>query len=153
MKNIVAIMWHGSYNILSKLKPRLNEYTNLKIYSSRLLDEEKQDIDELIKDIETCDALILNKTSTDSIWDEIDNIIDNMDNTKVYIGGESSLFINNEKGLEISSKCNTYITYSGEENWINMIKYILCDVLNEKITYKFFFYFYVFIYPVPPISY
>ena len=61
MKNIVAIMWHGSYNILSKLKPRLNEYTNLKIYSSRLLDEEKQDIDELIKDIETCDALILNK--------------------------------------------------------------------------------------------
>ena len=59
MKNIVAIMWHGSYNILSKLKPRLNEYTNLKIYSSRLLDEEKQDIDELIKDIETCDALIL----------------------------------------------------------------------------------------------
>ena len=83
MKNIVAIMWHGSYNILSKLKPRLNEYTNLKIYSSRLLDEEKQDIDELIKDIETCDALILNKTSTDSIWDEIDNIIDNMDNTKV----------------------------------------------------------------------
>ena len=136
MKNIVAIMWHGSYNILSKLKPRLNEYTNLKIYSSRLLDEEKQDIDELIKDIETCDALILNKTSTDSIWDEIDNIIDNMDNTKVYIGGESSLFINNEKGLEISSKCNTYITYSGEENWINMIKYILCDVLNEKITYK-----------------
>ena len=43
MKNIVAIMWHGSYNILSKLKPRLNEYTNLKIYSSRLLDEENNE--------------------------------------------------------------------------------------------------------------
>lgn len=136
MKDIVAIMWHGSYNILSKLKPRLKEYTNIKIYSSRLLDEEKQDIDELIKDIETCDALILNKTSTDGIWDEIDNIIDNVENTKVYVGGESSLFITNKKGLEVSSKCNTYITYSGEENWINMIKYILYDVLNEKITYK-----------------
>ena len=125
MKTIVAIMWHGHYNILSNIKSKLEKYLNIKIYSSRLIDEEKQDLDELIKDLETCDAVILNKTSTDSIWDEIDNIIGNIDTTKVYVGKESSLYINSERGFDISSKCNEYITYSGEENWINLVKYKL----------------------------
>lgn len=136
MKNIVAIMWHGSYNILSKLKPQISEYANIKIYSSRLLEEDKQNTDILIKDIKECDVLILNKTSSETIWDEIDLIIENIKAPRVYVGGESSLYITDKQELKISSLCNTYMTYSGEENWINMIKYILNDLLKEKIKYK-----------------
>ena len=32
MKTIVAIMWHGHYNILSNIKSKLEKYLNIKIY-------------------------------------------------------------------------------------------------------------------------
>ena len=53
MKKIVAIMWHGQYNLLKKIKEKFENRVDFKLYSSKLIDLGEQDVTEVIKELKS----------------------------------------------------------------------------------------------------
>ena len=100
MKKILLIMFHYHYVSLNKIKDEISDIVDLKLYSSKLLTEGKQDIDELNKDIEDSDLLILNRSSSQGIWGEIEETINNSSKEKIYVGEEMTSYINDKEQLE-----------------------------------------------------
>ena len=135
MKKILLIMFHYHYVSLNKIKDEISDIVDLKLYSSKLLTEGKQDIDELNKDIEDSDLLILNRSSSQGIWGEIEETINNSSKEKIYVGEEMTSYINDKEQLEKSIICNSYLTCNGKWNLINMIKYMLATYLRENVKY------------------
>lgn len=136
MKKILGILFHYNYVTLSKLKEELCGIVDLRLYSSKLLSEGKQNINKLYEDINDCDLFLLNRTSSDSIWDEIEKTIDEKTTEKIYVGDELVSYAKEKNELEKSIKCNAYFTCNGKWNLTNMIKYILADSFLENHEYE-----------------
>ena len=135
MKKILAILFHYNYATLYKLKSELKEIVDLRVYSAKLLSEGKQNINKLYSDMEECDLFLLNRTSSDSIWGEIESTINDRDVEKIYIGEELTSYTKEKDQLEKSIKCNAYLTCNGKLNLENMIKYILSSCFGESHKY------------------
>ncbi|MGL4762012.1 MAG: cobaltochelatase subunit CobN [Sarcina sp.] len=137
MKKILGILFHYNFATLSKIKKDFEGIADLKLYSSKLLLEGKQSITELYKDIETCDVMLLNRTSSDQVWGEIEGAVDESKKEKIYVGDELIAYANKDKEqLEKSVKCNEYFTCNGRWNLINMIKFILNDSFDLDYEYE-----------------
>lgn len=136
MKKVLGILFHYNFTALSKIKKDFEGVAELKLYSSSLLLEGKQSITELYKDIEDCDVMLLNRSSADQVWGEIETTIDESPKEKIYVGDELIAYANKDKAqLEKSVKCNEYFTCSGRWNLMNMIKFILSDSFGESHEY------------------
>ncbi|MGL4741177.1 MAG: cobaltochelatase subunit CobN [Sarcina sp.] len=132
MKKIVGILFHYNYAALSKIKDDFDGEVELKLYSSKMLVEGKQSVSELYKDIENCDLMLLNRSSSDSIWGEIETPIDECDVEKIYVGDELIAYAKDKSQLEKSVKCNEYFTCSGRWNLLNMIKFIMNESFDAN---------------------
>lgn len=135
MKKIVAIMWHGQYNLLKKIKEKFENRVDFKLYSSKLIDSGEQDVTEVIKELKSADLGIYYISATDFCFDEIEREMKDVPLQIVYLGSEGILRIKDEKTLMLSEKCNRYITYTGNENLENMINYLLSEALKEDVPY------------------
>jgi len=135
MRKVVGVMWHGRYNLLLKTREQLKERIDLCMYSSKLLDCEEQDIDNLYRDLKSADMAIFQISSSNSCWTEIEEFVKQIDIPIIYLGAEGASRIKSKEQLEICSKCNKYMSYSGDENLENMIKYAVNSQLGEKFTY------------------
>ena len=135
MKKILLILSRYHYMSFKKIQDEISDIVDLKIYSSKLLTEGKESIDELKKDMEDRDLLILNRISADGIWDEVDETLNNYNNEIIYVGEELTSYIDNKEQLEKSIICNNYLTCNGKFNLINMIKYVLYSYFHEDIKY------------------
>lgn len=136
MKKIVAILFHYNYATFLNVKDDLKDLVELKLYSSKLLTEGKQSINELHSDLETADLLLLNRNSSDGIWGEIEGIINDSTKEKIYIGEEMASYITDKEQLERSIVCNNYLTCNGKWNFMNMVKYITNIYFGEDVAYE-----------------
>ena len=62
MKKVTAIVWHSTAVRLKKAASLIKDEVDARVYSCRLLDEEKESLEGLFADIDTSDILILNVT-------------------------------------------------------------------------------------------
>ena len=136
MKKITAIVWHSTAVRLKTAGKELKGIVDAKIYSGRNLDEEKESFDELCRDIDSSDILLLNVTSGDSIWDDIFAYIEDKNIKKVYIGANATEFIKDTETLESSAKCNDYYTFNGSANLTNLLRYAAFLAGDKDIDYE-----------------
>ena len=136
MKKITAIVWHTTAARLKNAGSTIKDAAEVKVYSGRNLDEEKESFDELCRDIDSSDILLLNVTSGDSIWDDIFAYIEDKNIKKVYIGANATEFIKDTETLESSAKCNDYYTFNGSANLTNLLRYAAFLAGDKDIDYE-----------------
>ncbi|MDO4454041.1 MAG: cobaltochelatase subunit CobN [Eubacteriales bacterium] len=136
MKKIVAVLWHNSANRMRMIRKELNQIADISIFSAGALDDGEEDMDSLYKAIDEADLLLLNETASDMVWKQINEYLTGCTKPMIYIGSEAANYITNSAQAKWSAVCNTYYTYGGTENIMNMIRWICAEVLGEKIYYN-----------------
>jgi cobaltochelatase CobN len=136
MKTIIAILWHKSANRLKMIDPFVKDRVNLKIYSAAELSDGREAVEQLYRDMDVADLYIFNVTASDSIWAEIEEYAAQKTTPIVYVGSEAISHIRNKETLGHTAICNQYYTYSGKQNLVNMIDYLLAEVLGENHPYQ-----------------
>ncbi|KAF5074123.1 Aerobic cobaltochelatase subunit CobN [anaerobic digester metagenome] len=136
MKTIIAILWHKSANRLRMIAPYIQDQVNLKIYSAAELGDGRADLDSLYREMDKADGFLFNVTVSDSVWGEIEDYAATKTTPIVYVGGEAMSHVKNKESLKHTAYCNQYYNYSGKENLVNMILYMLTEVLGESYAYK-----------------
>jgi cobaltochelatase CobN len=132
MKKIIGVFWHGQYNLLNTVRAEVSQFIDLRLYSSRLLDEGVQKIETFFDDCSGGADLILLYTGVeDKCWTEIDVRVKQSSVPVIYLGGDGIPQNRNPRDLAIAAKCNTYLSYSGKKNFINFFKYVTAKKLNE----------------------
>ncbi len=135
MKKVTAIVWHTTASRLKRIAKEVSDEVDVKIYSGKNLDDEKESFDELCSDIDTSDILLLNVSSGDRIWDDILKYIEDKDIKKIYLGQTATEYIRDEETLENSAKCNDYYTYNGHDNLKNLLLYTAYLAGDEEISF------------------
>ena len=136
MKNITAILWHNSANRMRTLREELNGIANVRIFSAGALGDGDEDLNDLYESIEGADALILNETASDTVWREINEHLKDCTKPMIYVGGEAATHVKTKEQAGWTAVCNSYFTYGGNENTLNMIRWICAKVLGEDVAYE-----------------
>lgn len=136
MKTIAAVLWHNSANRLSMIQEQVKDFVNLKIYSAAALEDGRQDVQQLYRDMDEADLILLNITSSESIWTEIEEYVQTLNKQTVYVGSEASLHVKTQLEVRYSAQCNLYYNYGGKENLTQMIRYLCAEALGEDLPYE-----------------
>lgn len=136
MKKIVAVLWHNSANRMRTLREELNQIAHIQIFSSGALAEGEEDMEALYRAVDDADLLLLNETASDTVWKEINEYLKDCSKPMIYVGGEAALHVKNPQQAKWISVCNSYYTYGGADNMLNMFRWICAEVLGEEMSYS-----------------
>ena len=136
MKKVTAIVWHSTAVRLKKAASLIKDEVDARVYSCRLLDEEKESLEGLFADIDTSDILILNVTSGDAVWDDILPYTEKKDIKKIFIGANATEHIKDQDSLEACAKANDYFSYNGSENLANLLRYAAFAAGDDKVEFE-----------------
>ncbi|MFN3921762.1 MAG: cobaltochelatase subunit CobN, partial [Caldimicrobium sp.] len=128
---ILAIMWDPYCNNLKKAGKRLKNKIEIKIFSTRWLEEAPERLEEVMCEVDKADVILLYRSS-ESIWEEIEKKLKVITKNIPIIcaGHDPSYWTLSTVSPKIVATVNTYITYNGEENFYNMLRYIASEVCN-----------------------
>ncbi|MDR2445108.1 MAG: cobaltochelatase subunit CobN [Spirochaetaceae bacterium] len=130
MKKIIGVFWHGQYNFLCAVRAELLRFTDLRLYSSRLLDEGVQNIEAFFADCSDAALILLYSGTEVRCREEIEARIECLKIPVLYLGGDGVLRNKSPYDLAVAAKCNTYLYYSGKANFINLFKYVRAKKLG-----------------------
>ncbi|MGO5091485.1 cobaltochelatase subunit CobN [Clostridium sp. LCP25S3_F10] len=136
MKKITMVMWHTYTNVMKRAVKQLGNNFDIKIYSVRFLDEGKEDINEVVKDMEESDLIFLYRSNSENVWVQMEGAIKNIKKPIVCTSSDPSFWTISSVDLEVVSKCYSYIVYGGVDNFARMITYMVNKVLHMDIEYK-----------------
>ena len=136
MKKIVAILWHNSANRMRTLRQEVEKIADVRIFSAGSLGDGEEDLQDLYTAIDQADLLLLNETASDPVWKEINEYIRNCEKPMIYVGGEAATHVKNLEQAQWTAVCNSYFTYGGNANTLNMLRWICAEVLGEAIAYE-----------------
>lgn len=131
---LVSIMWDSHCSTVKRAGRALEGIMDVKIFSSRRLEEEPEKIEAALKEAETADAILLYR-STESVWEMMEKRLKEIgkDVPIVCVGHDPSYWALSTVNAEIVATVYAYITYNGEENLTNMLKYIARKVCGADI--------------------
>lgn len=131
---LVSIMWDSHCSTVKRAGKALEGIMDVKIYSSRRLEEEPEKMEAALKEAETADAILLYR-STESVWEMLEKRLQEIGKKVpiVCVGHDPSYWALSTVRAEIVATVFSYITYNGEENFTNMLRYIACKVCGKDI--------------------
>ncbi len=131
---LLAIMWDSHARNTIKASKALEKIVTVKVYSSKRLEQEAEIIEEVLEEAKHSDVILLYR-STESIWEIIEKKLKELGKRPpiVCCGHDPSYWTLSTVELGIVANVYYYITYGGEENFINMLKYIACEVVGMDI--------------------
>ena len=131
---LLAIMWDSHCSTLKRAGKALEGIMDVGIYSSRRIEEEPEKMESALKEAETADAILLYR-STESIWEMMEKRLTEIgkDVPIVCVGHDPSYWVLSTVKPEIVATVHTYITYNGEENFTNMLRYLAGEVCKMDI--------------------
>ncbi|MEZ0329250.1 MAG: cobaltochelatase subunit CobN [Dissulfuribacterales bacterium] len=134
MIKILSIMWHSHCGALKKAANVLNGVADVKVYSTRDLDEGRKETDAVLREAKGADAILLYRSS-EAIWDALEKGIAEIGKSTpvVCVGHDPSYWALSNVKPEIVARVHTYMTYNGEENFIQMLRYIASAVCGADI--------------------
>ncbi|MCX7794827.1 MAG: cobaltochelatase subunit CobN, partial [Thermodesulfovibrionales bacterium] len=126
---ILSIMWASHCGTLVKATKPLKDIIDVKVYSSRHLEEKPEEIESVIKEAESADTILLYR-STESVWQMVERRLQEIGEKIpiICVGHDPSYWSLSTVGTEIVAKVYSYITYNGEENFTNMLRFIAREV-------------------------
>jgi cobaltochelatase CobN len=132
---IVSITWNSYIPTLLKAAGDLG--IELEAHYSKILEDNPEEAEKVLLECEHADAVFLYYISN-PFWEEFYEKLEPL-KTRVpviCVGSDPSSFTLSSVKLEIAATCFSYIIYGGQENFANMLRYILKEVLGCKIETK-----------------
>jgi len=132
---IVSITWNSYIPTLLKAAEELG--IELEAHYSKILEENPEETEKVLSACEHADAIFLYHIS-DPFWKEFYEKLEPL-KTKVpviCVGSDPSCFTLSSVKLEIAATCFSYMIYGGKENFGNMLRYLLKEVLGSDIETK-----------------
>lgn len=107
----------------------------LTAYSTRTLEDEPEKIGEVLKSFDEADVILLYHTDN-ILWEELDTSIEELDGRipVVCLGHVPSHWELSTVKPGIIATCYSYITYNGEVNFANLLRYIGKEVLGYDLA-------------------
>ncbi|AIS51710.1 cobaltochelatase CobN [Thermoanaerobacter kivui] len=136
MKRITAVVWHSYATLLRKVSEELKGVLDVKVYSARLLEEGKEDIDELYKEMEESDLLFFYRSSGESVWTELESKVKTMNKPVVCTAFDPTFWSMSNVNISIPAKCYAYMTQGGNENFLQMFLMLAAEVLGLNVSYS-----------------
>ncbi|MGC9017280.1 MAG: cobaltochelatase subunit CobN [Caldimicrobium sp.] len=134
---ITVVVWQTYYNMFYKVSKAINEL-EIKVYSSKYIENKPEKIFEILEIIKTCDLLFVYKSSTESFWEVLEREIKEgrIDTKIVYLSYDPSYWTYSNVRPEILVKAYEYILRNGEENIKNLFYFLANQVLGISMEYK-----------------
>lgn len=132
---IVSITWN-SY-IPTLLKAAKNLGIELDAHYSKILEENPEEAEKVLSACEHADVIFLYYISN-PFWEEFYKKLEPLKKRVpvICVGSDPSSFTLSSVKLEIAATCFSYIIYGGQENFGNMLRYLLKEVLGSDIEVK-----------------
>ncbi len=131
---IFSIMWDSHCRTIMRAGKTLEGIMDVKVYSSRRLEEKPEQIEDVLKQAETADAILLYR-STESVWEMMEKRLQEIGKNIpiVCVGHDPSYWSLSTAKAEFVAAAYSYITYNGEENFTNLLRYIARKVCGMNI--------------------
>ncbi|MEW6619132.1 MAG: cobaltochelatase subunit CobN [bacterium] len=131
---ILTIMWQSYLNMLVKASKHLN-FVELKAYASRILEQEPERIERVLEEAAASDIILLYR-STEGFWETIEGRIKELGKRLpiVCVGHDPSYWMLSTIKPEIVARVYSYLVINGEENFTNMLRYIVREVGGLDIS-------------------
>jgi len=126
---IVSIMWSSYANMLVRAARNVADILEVSAYSSRVLEEDPERLDAVLKEAANADIIFLYRSS-EGFWEVIEDQIEELgkDIPVVCCGYDPSYWTLSTVRPEIVAEVNSYVVINGEENFVNMLRYIAREV-------------------------
>lgn len=127
---LTSVMW-GSYAPVLKRAAAATQ-TECRLYPNRLLEESPDKVEKALADMRNSDAILLYHTS-DLFWERMDRELAAIRETVpvISLGPDPSFWGQSTVDPLIVTTCQQYITNSGDENFISLIRFIKKEVFHE----------------------
>lgn len=129
MKKIIIICWDGQYRLTTRIQDELKDIADVMCYCSSKLEDGR--IDALLYNIADSDVVIMSHIADCKVAFDINKTISRFSVPRIKVTMKKHLIPCNT----IAHTVNTYWEYGGNENFINMIKYVLNKVLGENVDF------------------
>ena len=122
---IVSIMWSSYANMLVRAAGNLAGILEVSAYSSRVLEEDPEKVDAVLKEAADADIIFLYRSS-EGFWEIIEEQMKELGKNipVVCCGYDPSYWTLSTVRPEIVAEVNSYVVINGEENFVNMLRYI-----------------------------
>ncbi|MDI6603955.1 MAG: cobaltochelatase subunit CobN [Thermoanaerobacteraceae bacterium] len=135
MKKVTAIVWHSHATPIRKAGEKVKEALDVKVYSARFLEEGKEDIEEVYKEMEGSDLIFFYRSSEESIWSELETKAKDLNKPIVCSSFDPTFWSMSNVDFSIPAKCYSYITQGGNENFVQMLFMLASEILHENVDY------------------
>ena len=129
-------MWQSHLPMLVRASRNL-DFLELKAFSSRILKDAPEKIDQALEILGQCDVILLFR-SGGSIWETIEQRLKESEHKVpiICVGHDPSYWMLSTVKPEIVAMVNSYITINGEENFTNMLRYLAREICGLEIDAK-----------------
>lgn len=126
---IVSIMWQSYMNMLLRASKNVGDSIELKVYSTKKLEEEPERLEAVLAEAEGADVILLYR-STEGFWETMEKRLQELGRKVpiVCVGHDPSLWMLSTVKPEIVAKVYSYIVINGEENFTNMLRYLAREI-------------------------
>jgi len=130
---ITAIMWNSYVRMLEQASGKLG--FELSAYSTSTLEGNPEKLDDVLRSCERSDVILLYHTSN-LFWEELEQRLECIKGTVpiVCLGYDPSHWVFSTVDPGIVANCYNYITYNGEENLVNLLRYLGKEVVGLDLT-------------------
>ncbi|HIH75036.1 MAG TPA: cobaltochelatase subunit CobN [Methanosarcina sp.] len=132
---IVSVTWNSYIPTLFRAADELG--IELEAYYSKILEEKPEEVESVLSACEHADAIFLYHIAN-PFWEDFYKRLEPLKTgiPVICVGSNPSSFTLSSVKLEIAATCFSYMIYGGEENFGNMLRYILKEVFGNEIEVK-----------------
>jgi cobaltochelatase CobN len=132
---IVSITWNSYIPCLLKAAEELG--IELEAYHTKILEGEPEKAEKVFHECENADAVFLYYIAN-PLWEEFYERIKPLTTSVpvICVGSDPSSLTLSSVKLEIAATCYSYVIYGGEENFSNMLRYLLNQVFGLDYEVK-----------------
>ena len=134
---VVAIVWQSYFNAVYNASKSIKDIIDIEVHSTRALELGENRLQMVIRNLKKADIIFLYR-SNEPIWDSLEEQLKEYGlKTKIIcLGHDPSYWALSNVNPEILSKTYEYLIIGGEENIVNMFKFLLKELLGLNISYE-----------------
>ncbi len=124
MKRLVVIMWNSYLPLLVEAAKKISEF-DLVLFSSKKIENDPALLEKALSEAEKAGAVVLYRSS-EGFWEEVEDRFKTLGQKipVVWVSHDPTFWRLSSVETEIPATAYQYIVYGGEENFVNLLKYL-----------------------------
>ncbi|MCD6320592.1 MAG: cobaltochelatase subunit CobN [Candidatus Desulfofervidaceae bacterium] len=133
---LAAIMWSSHVGMLVRACQKL-PFLQAKIFSNYTLSTDENTYTEAINALEEADLILLYRSS-EAFWDSLEPELKRLAQQKplICLSHDPAYWVLSSVQAEVVTTAHRYLNFGGEENFFNLVCYILKEALGYEIDYQ-----------------